>query len=144
MNTGELRGSITERLGSSRRFHDPPRLLHILCGVVWVGTVLFTASLLLPSLRAAGLAAGSVMAELGKRRKMPLIMMIIALVTIASGIWLMVLVSGGAVGPWMRTGPGQTFALGGALAIVAFVVGFAVNIPTANRVAEHCEKRTGL
>src|SRR3954451_23777657 len=93
------------------------RLLHILTGVFWVGAVLFTARFLMPALRAAGPAAGAVMAQLGQR-KMPMVMMAVALVNIASGIWLMTIVSGGDMGAWMRSGPGRTFALGGAIAIV--------------------------
>jgi hypothetical protein len=42
----------------------------------------------MPSLKAAGPAAGPVLAELGKRR-IPASMMGAALVNIASGIWLM-------------------------------------------------------
>jgi uncharacterized membrane protein len=110
------------------------RLLHILSGVFWVGSVLFTARFLMPSLRAAGPAAAPVMAQLGQR-KMPLVMMTTAFVTIASGIWLMVLVSGGNVGAWMRSGPGRTFGLGGALAIITLVLGMIINMPAANRMA---------
>lgn len=110
------------------------RLLHILSGVFWVGSVLFTARFLMPSLRAAGSAAAPVMAQLGQR-KMPLVMMTTALVTIASGIWLMMIVSGGAIGPWMRSGPGRTFALGGTLAIITVVLGMIINMPAANRMA---------
>jgi uncharacterized membrane protein len=110
------------------------RLLHILSGAFWVGAVLFTARILFPSLRAAGAAAGPVMAQLGQR-KMPLVMMTAAFVTVGSGIWLMTIVSGGAMGPWMRSGPGRTFALGGALAILTLVLGMAINMPAANRVA---------
>ena len=110
------------------------RLLHILSGVFWVGAVLFTARFLMPSLRAAGPAAGAVMAQLGQRR-MPLVMMSTAFVTIASGIWLMLIDAAGAVGAWMRSGPGRTFALGGALAIITLVLGMTINMPAANRVA---------
>ena len=110
------------------------RLLHILSGVFWVGSVLFSARFLMPSLLAAGSAAAPVMAQLGQR-KIPLVMMTTAFVTIASGIWLMMLVSGGAIGLWMRSGPGRTFALGGALAIITLVLGMIINAPAAKRMA---------
>ena len=110
------------------------RLLHILSGVFWVGSVLFTARFLMPSLQGAGPAAGPVLAQLGQRR-MPLIMMMTALVTVASGIWLMAIASGGAMGAWMRSGPGRTFGIGGALAILTLVVGMSINIPATNRMA---------
>ena len=37
------------------------RIAHIVTGAFWVGTVIFLAAFLLPSLRAAGPAAGPVM-----------------------------------------------------------------------------------
>lgn len=109
------------------------RLAHILAGVFWVGAVLFTARFLLPSLRAAGPAGGAVMAQL-VQRKMPIVMMVSAFVTVGSGIWLLMIDSAGAPGAWMRSGPGRTFALGGALAILTLIFGFAINMPTAARL----------
>ena len=110
------------------------RLVHILSGMFWVGTVLFTTLLLMPSLRAAGAAAGPLMAELGKRR-MPVVMMGVAFLTIGSGVWLMTIASGGDMGLWMRSGTGRTFAWGGALAIVTLALGMAINMPAARRMA---------
>jgi len=109
------------------------RLLHILSGLFWVGAVLFNSLILLPSIRAAGPAGGAVMAQLGRRR-MPVIMMANAVVTVISGIWLMTIVSAGDLGAWMRSGPGRTFALGGAIAILTLVGGMIVNLPTASRM----------
>ena len=109
------------------------RLAHVLFGVFWVGSVLFIAILLMPSVRAAGPAAGAVMAQLAQR-KMSLIMMGTAFVTIASGVWLMMLVSAGAPGAWMRSGMGRTISLGAALSILTLVFGMAVNAPTATRI----------
>ena len=34
----------------------------------------------------------------------------------------------------MRSGTGQTFSIGGGLAIVAFIVGMAVNLPASKRL----------
>lgn len=110
------------------------RLAHILSGVFWVGSLLFVARILTPSLRDAGpAAAGALMVQLSKRR-MPIVMMVTAFITIASGVWLMMIVSAGAPGAWMRSGPGRTFSLGGALAIVTLVLGMAINAPTVKRI----------
>jgi hypothetical protein len=35
----------------------------------------------------------------------------------------------------MRSGTGQTFSIGGALAIVGFIIGMAVNLPASKRLA---------
>ena len=111
------------------------RLLHILSGAFWYGTVIFGARFLMPSLRGAGPAAGPVMAQLNQR-KMPIAMMGAGIVNIGSGIWLMYLASGGDVGSWMRSGMGQTFAIGGALGILAMVIGMIMSPPAAKRLGE--------
>jgi len=56
------------------------RFLHIVAGVFWVGGSLFATRFIMPSLKAAGPAAGPVLAELGKRR-VPAAMMGAALVS---------------------------------------------------------------
>lgn len=111
------------------------RLLHILSGAFWYGTVIFSARFLAPSLRAAGPAAGPVMAQLNQRR-MPIAMMGAGIVNVGSGIWLMFLVTGGSPGPWMQTGMGRTFSIGGALAILALVLGMILSPPAAKRLGE--------
>src|SRR5262245_11353166 len=98
------------------------RFLHIIAGVFWVGGSMFAMRFLMPSLKAAGPAAAPVLAELGKRR-VPLSMMGAALVNVISGIWLMMIDSGGAPGAWMQSGMGRTLGIGGGLAILAVLMG---------------------
>lgn len=111
------------------------RLVHIIAGAFWVGSVMFASFLLAPTLRALGPGAGPVMNQLVKVRKMPLIMMISSLATIAAGAWLLMIDSAGQAGEWMRSGTGMTFSIGGALAILGFIVGMAVNAPASKRLA---------
>jgi hypothetical protein len=107
------------------------RLLHIVLGALWVGMMAFNVFFLGPSLQDAGPAGGAVMAGL-QRRKLMTVMPAIALVTILSGLWLMMRVWGG-VGPLMDSAPGQTLALGATAAIVAFVLGVGILRPTMVR-----------
>src|SRR5262249_38749050 len=109
------------------------RFFHIVSGVFWVGGSLFAVRFLMPSLKAAGPAAGPVFAELGKRR-LPAAMMGAALLNVASGIWMMWIVSGGAPGPWMRTPMGRTISIGGGMAILAVIFGAAIVGPTNARL----------
>ena len=121
------------------------RLLHILSGAFWYGSVIFLARFLAPSLGAAGPAAGPVMAQLNQR-KMSLALMGAAFVNVGSGIWLIFIVSGGAPGPWMQSGMGRTLGLGGALAILAMIIGMVMNPPAINRlgaIAAAAAKRGG-
>jgi hypothetical protein len=112
------------------------RVLHVGVGVFWVGTVLFLAAFLVPSLRAAGPAGGAVMRELVEGLKMPLWLMAASVVTILSGIGLYWIDSAGFQSAWLASGPGRAFGLGGALALVSAVLGMAVNAPTARRLGQ--------
>jgi len=109
------------------------RLIHIVSGVFWVGSVLFVSVMLLPSIRRAGPSGGAVMSDLGRR--MPPIMMGAALLTVGAGIWLMTIVSGGHVGAWMQSSMGRTIGIGGGLAILAIVLGLVINAPTGRRMS---------
>lgn len=88
----------------------------------------------MPSIRAAGPSGVAIMNEL-VRRRMPLIMMGAAILTIGSGIWLMIILSGGAPGVWMQSSAGRAFGMGGVLAILALALGMAINAPTARRMS---------
>jgi len=111
------------------------RFVHILGGVFWVGSALFGAILLAPALRAVGPAAAPVMNQLVKVRRMPVLMMASGLATMVAGIWLLMIDSAGQPGVWMRSGTGRTFGIGGALAILAFLLGMAINMPASKRLA---------
>ena len=111
------------------------RLVHIISGVFWVGSVMFTTLLLGPTLRALGPGAGPVMNQLVKVRKLPMVMMTSALLTMAAGIWLLMIDSAGQPGVWMKSGTGKTFGAGAVFAILAFALGIAVNMPTSKRIA---------
>jgi hypothetical protein len=103
------------------------RLVHIISGVFWVGSVMFTALLLAPTLRALGPGAGPVMNQLVKVRKLPMVMMSSALLTMAAGIWLFMIDMSLSQGAFMKSGSGMTF--------LAFAVGMAVNLPASKRLA---------
>src|SRR5262245_11226100 len=110
------------------------RLAHIMAGAFWFGALMFTARILTPAMKDAGpAAAGPVMGQLGKR--IPVAMMISAIVTIVAGLWLMKIQSGGAPGAWMQSGMGKTFGIGGLLAILGFIFGMSVNMPAARKMS---------
>ena len=121
------------------------RLIHIVFGVFWVGSVLFTTVVLMPSMRAAGPSGVTVMKELGRRR-LPLIMMGSAILTVGAGIWLMIILASDNPGVWMRSSAGRAFSMGGGLAILALVLGMVINAPAARRmsaIGEAVDKRGG-
>lgn len=103
------------------------RLLHVVLGVFWAGTLIFFATYLVPSVREAGPDGAKVMAAIQRRRFLD-VMPVVALLTIVSGIWLYWRMSGGSE-LWMRTATGTALGLGGLLAIVAFAVGVGIMRP---------------
>ena len=105
------------------------RLLHVGLGVFWVGAMIFNAIFLGPSVRDAGPDGAKVMAGLMRRRFMD-VMPAVAILNILSGVWLYWKMSGGFQPDYMHSGPGMTFATGGALAIIAFIVGVTVVRPS--------------
>lgn len=104
------------------------RLIHILGGMFWVGAGVFSTIFLAPAMKAAGPAiAGAVMSNLQKRR-MFTFMPIVATLTILSGARLMWIVSAGD-SQWFTHRIGHTYAISGALAIIAFLTGLFVGRP---------------
>lgn len=114
------------------------RFAHVFFGALWVGMMAFQVFFLMPALGEAGPDAGKVMAALAKRR-IPVIMPIIALIVLISGIWLFQRMSGGNMGALMATPMGQAFAWGGAAALIAFVVGIVVMRPAMMRSMQLAE-----
>lgn len=108
------------------------RLIHVLGGLFWVGSGLFNAIFLMPVLGSAGPAAGAVMAGLQKRRLM-VVMPVVAVLTILSGLRLMWIVSAGFSPAYFATPMGGTFGAGGAAALVSFVLGLVVIRPAMVR-----------
>ena len=104
------------------------RLIHILGGVYWVGAGLFSTFYLAPALKASGPAvAGAVMGHMQKRH-MFTVMPAVAILTMLSGIRLMMIVSGGD-SHWFVHRAGHTYSVAGALAIIAFVLSLVVTRP---------------
>ncbi|MGH7427366.1 MAG: hypothetical protein ACREMW_14145 [Gemmatimonadales bacterium] len=109
------------------------RLLHVALGAFWVGSALFVAIFLGPSVRAAGPAGAEVMKRLMERRFSPIIILVAA-VTVLSGFRLYWLMSGGFDPVWIGTPMGLAYTIGGIAALVGFGIGVTVTLPAARRL----------
>lgn len=107
------------------------RVIHIVCGVLWVGTMVFNAVYLGPALAEAGPDAAKVMASL-MRRKLFVIMPLIAALTLLSGFWLYWTMVGFEPA-FMGTGRGITYGVGAIAALTAFGIGLTVVRPAMMR-----------
>jgi hypothetical protein len=108
------------------------RLVHIVCGVYWAGSLMFVATFLQPSVADAGPDGAKVMQGIMKRRFLD-IMPIVALLTIISGIDLYRRVSGFNA-QWITSNPGLSLTIGALAAIVAFIIGIGLMRPTVKRI----------
>ncbi len=108
------------------------RLIHVLGGIMWVGSGVFTAVFLIPALRASATPPGPLFAALGQRR-MFLVLPTFAVLTILSGARLLAIVSGGFSHAYMTSTSGRTLAWSGVAAILAFVLSLLVARPAAVR-----------
>jgi len=108
------------------------RLIHVGGGAMWVGMLFFVTFYLTPALAEAGPAeTGKVMAALQKQRLM-IVMPVIALLTIGSGLWMMMRLYGGP-GNIAASRMGMALNLGATAAIVAFLIGIIVMRPLMMR-----------
>lgn len=108
------------------------RFVHVSFGAMWVGMMAFQTFFLMPSLGEVGPDGGKIMGAL-MRRRIPVIMSVIALLTIISGIWLFQRLSGGNPAALVATPMGKGFAFGGAAALIALLYGIIVLRPAMMR-----------
>ncbi len=101
------------------------RVLHVLAGAVWLGVAVFGAFFLMPSVRDAGPDGAKVMIALERRGFFALVP-ILAVSSIVSGLWLYWRYTGGFSSAISHSHAGMAFGTGGALAIVAAIIGGAV------------------
>ena len=101
------------------------RLVHILLGVFWAGTIMFAGFLLMPSVRDAGPDGGKVMLALMRRGYMTVIP-VAAILTILSGLWLYAANIRLAGPGWAGSMPARVYGVGAVSTLVAFVIGIVV------------------
>lgn len=109
------------------------RLVHVVGGIFWVGSMMYLTFFLLPAIAELGPTAGQVMAAL-QRRKPFVWLPIVALLTIVSGLRLLMISSASFSASYLATPTGQAYLGAGVLAIIALVVGLVVNRPLMGRM----------
>jgi uncharacterized membrane protein len=112
------------------------RIIHVLFGVFWVGTAIFNAVFLIPTVRALGPAGGAVMQEIAEKRKLPIYFFISGILTVLSGFGLYWYDSAGFTNEFMRSAGGMTFGFGGLLALITLLLGIFVITPAAIRASK--------
>ena len=112
------------------------RFIHIIAGVLWVGSGIFYMFFVKPSVKAIGPAGPEFMRNLAERRRYPMFMASVSLLTVLAGGLLFYYASGSFNASWLRTGPGIGFTLGSIAGLIAFLIGNIGIGPTSSRMGE--------
>lgn len=119
------------------------RFVHVGAAAYWVGAVLFINAFLGPSVEAIGPEGGGVVRELVRRRSFE-VTMLMAMLTILSGLYLVWLDSDGFHAAWFATRLGRTLSIGMAASILAFIVAIVAVRPALARVTAISQQMTDV
>ena len=111
------------------------RLIHIGAGAFWVGAVFTFFLFVQPAAMAAGPGAMPFTHDLLHHRRLPVVILASAALTVLAGIWLLVITSNG-LDPELLFGEARLgYTLGGIVAIVTFGIG-ALYVFPRTRIVE--------
>lgn len=111
------------------------RVMHIVLGVFWAGTIFFVVAFVQPIVGAAGPEGGRFMLRMRDKRFFD-ILPAAAVLTILSGLVLYWRLSAGFRPEWIGSPYGLSLTIGGLAAIVAFVIGVFVMRRASLRVLD--------
>jgi hypothetical protein len=119
------------------------RLLHIICGVLWVGAVGMMVMFIMPAVGRTGATGGQFMQHLVKHTKFTVYMPILGVITVLAGFGLYYHDMRVSDGTFARSTMGMTYGLGAVSAILALVVGGAVSGSAANKLQKIAGEAAG-
>lgn len=112
------------------------RIIHILAGVAWVGTLFVLVFFIEPTSRTIGPAAMPFMQEMIGRRRMTTVVISLGSVTVAAGLllyWNLTDTMGASA--LLDTGLGKSLTFGALAAIVGLLIGIFGTAPNVRRLA---------
>ena len=110
------------------------RLVHIVLGVLWVGSVFALTIVIAPGMQQLGLPLDPLMRTL-QHRKFTQLMMSFGGLTVLAGLAMFYLLSRGNGAEFMDSTFGRTLGVGGLAAILALVLGGSIQRPAMDRIA---------
>jgi hypothetical protein len=111
------------------------RLIHILGGVFWVGTVFIITWFLLPANKTTGQAGLVVMQEVMMRRKLSVYLMTAMGLTILSGLTMYARMAMITHGAWASTTNAKVLGFGALCGIVGGAIGGSISKATGMKMA---------
>ena len=110
------------------------RLIHIGAGAFWVGAVLTFFLFVQPAAVAVGPDATKFTYQLLHHRRLPLVILLSAAVTVLAGIWLLVITSNGLDADLLFDEARLGYTVGGVTAILTFALGGLYVFPRTRTV----------
>lgn len=110
------------------------RVIHIAAGILWVGAAFVLFLFIQPSVKELGPEGQRFMGHLAVKKKLPMLVMLAAILSVLAGILLYWRASDGFDVDWISSGPGVAFTVGGLAAIMTLVLGLAITKPAADRM----------
>lgn len=112
------------------------RILHILAGLLWVGSLSLLTMFLMPAVRDSGPAGGRVMAELMGKRKLATWLSSAGGLTILSGLLMMWRLDRVTHHAWIQTSSGKVLLAGAIAALIAGFTGGGIAGPANQKLAQ--------
>lgn len=109
------------------------RLVHVVLGIYWAGSIFFFATILQPAVQDLGPDGGKVMVKLFERGYLTIVP-IAAILTVLSGWSLIWIISDGFTPAWMGSHMDIALSTGGLLATIALLMGLMVMRPAALQI----------
>jgi uncharacterized membrane protein len=112
------------------------RLLHIVAGVLWVGSVFLFVAFIAPSADDAGPSAQPLLTALVKKRKVGKVVVGLALTNVVAGwvLWLKNMTLYGSLEDWVTLRFGLVLTIGAVLATTAAIIGMTAVAPALERL----------
>lgn len=107
-------------------FMLPFRFLHIVAGVLWVGSAFLFVAIIGPSAAEVGPSAGPLLTAAVKKRRAAKVITTFGMITVAAGwtMWIRYAVDSSSIGDWITSSFGFALTLGGVVATITFFVGY--------------------
>ncbi len=110
------------------------RFVHVVGAVFWVGQGLFMTLFFIPALAPLGPTAGTVMGAL-QQKKFFLWVPVVAMLTMLSGVRLLMIASAGSADYFAST-PGQVYSAAALTSVIGFLLSTFVSKPLGQKGAE--------
>jgi hypothetical protein len=116
------------------------RALHVGLAALWMGSTVVTSLMVMPAIEAFGPTGGPVMISVSRR--IGTYMMVIASMTLMTGVYLLWRFTGGFDAGVIASHAGIAFATGGGAGILAGILGGSVVGRNAKKIADIVERAT--